>query len=83
MSAHYGKLHRLNQAIEGGFMMMKALARITLLALICALGGTTALAQLQSGRILGTVLDPQRAGIPGATVTVTNVSGSKTCSRAL
>ena len=32
------------------------------------------LAQLQSGRILGTVFDPQRAGIPGATVTVTNLA---------
>ncbi len=55
-------------------MTMKVLARITLLAVLCALGGTTALAQFQSGRIVGTVLDPQRAGIPGATVTVTNVA---------
>ena len=33
-----------------------------------------ALAQLQVPRILGTVFDPQRAGIPGATVTVTNLA---------
>ena len=29
---------------------------------------------MQSGRILGTVFDPQKAGIPGATVTVTNMA---------
>ena len=34
----------------------------------------TLFAQLQSGRILGTVYDPQRAGIPGATVSVTNLA---------
>jgi len=38
------------------------------------LAGTAAFAQLQSGRILGTVFDPQGAGIPGATVTVTNLA---------
>jgi hypothetical protein len=32
------------------------------------------LAQLQSGRIVGTIFDPQKAGIPGATVTVTNLA---------
>jgi hypothetical protein len=31
-------------------------------------------AQLQAGRIVGTVYDPQRAGIPGATITVTNLA---------
>jgi hypothetical protein len=30
------------------------------------------LAQVQSGRIVGTVFDPQRAAVPGATVTVTD-----------
>ena len=54
--------------------MMKLLARVAVLAALCVLTATSAFAQLQSGRILGTVLDPQKAGIPGATVTVTNVA---------
>jgi Carboxypeptidase regulatory-like domain len=54
--------------------MTKMFARVAALAVLLALGGTTAFAQLQSGRILGTVFDPQRAGIPGATVTVTNLA---------
>src|SRR5262245_49937454 len=51
--------------------------RIARLALLIALGsatGGTAFAQLQSGRIVGTVYDPQRAGIPSATVAVENVA---------
>ena len=54
--------------------MTKLLARVAVLTALCVLTGTSAFAQLQSGRILGTVLDPQRAGIPGATVTVTNLA---------
>ena len=54
--------------------MTKLLARVALLAALFVLAGTSAFAQLQSGRILGTVFDPQRAGIPGATVTVTNLA---------
>ena len=54
--------------------MRKLLARVAVLAALCVLAGTSAFAQLQSGRILGTVFDPQRAGIPGATVTVTNMA---------
>ena len=54
--------------------MTKISARVAVLAVLCVLAGTAAFAQLQSGRILGTVFDPQRAGIPGATVTVTNLA---------
>ena len=54
--------------------MSKLLARVAVLAALCVLTATSAFAQLQSGRILGTVLDPQGAGIPGATVTVTNLA---------
>jgi hypothetical protein len=54
--------------------MTKIYARVAVLALLCVLAGTAAFAQLQSGRILGTVFDPQGAGIPGATVTVTNLA---------
>jgi hypothetical protein len=50
------------------------LARVALLTALVSVGGTTVFAQLQSGRILGTVYDPQHAGIPGATVTVTNLA---------
>ena len=55
-------------------MTLGLLARVALLAALWTVGGTTVFAQLQSGRILGTVYDPQRAGIPGATVTVTNLA---------
>jgi hypothetical protein len=46
--------------------------RVTILIVACTLGATTAFAQLQAGRIVGTIFDPQGAGIPGATVSVTN-----------
>ncbi len=36
--------------------------------------GSPVFAQLQSGRIVGTVFDTQKAGIPGATITVTNMA---------
>jgi hypothetical protein len=55
-------------------MMTKRLARIAVLTALFTAGGTTVFAQLQTGRILGTVYDPQHAGIPGASVTVTNVA---------
>ena len=38
----------------------------------CLLTGATAFAQLQAGRIVGQVFDPQKAVVPGATITVTN-----------
>ena len=50
------------------------LAWTALVVALCACGATPLLAQLQSGRIVGTIYDPQRAGIPGAAVTVTNVA---------
>src|SRR5918995_681315 len=65
---------RLNHDFEGGPMSTKMLARVAVLAVLCALGSATVFAQLQSGRIVGTIFDPQRSGIPGATVTVTNVA---------
>jgi hypothetical protein len=54
--------------------MTKVLTRLALLAVLCLLAADSVLAQLQSGRIVGTILDTQRSGIPGATVTVTNVA---------
>src|SRR5262245_42747801 len=55
-------------------MNLRMLARLALLVALGTAMGGTAFAQLQSGRIVGTVYDPQRAGIPGATVAVENVA---------
>ena len=55
-------------------MRLHIAARIALVFALFTLVGTPALAQLQSGRIVGTVLDPQKAGIPGATITVINLA---------
>ena len=54
--------------------MILVLRRVVLAAITLCLVSATAFAQLQSGRIVGTVFDPQKAGIPGATITVTNVA---------
>ena len=40
----------------------------------CLLTGATAFAQLQAGRIVGQVFDPQHASVAGATITVTNAA---------
>ena len=45
-------------------MNLGMLARVALLAALCTVGGTTVFAQLQSGRILGTVYDPAARGYP-------------------
>jgi Carboxypeptidase regulatory-like domain len=50
------------------------LTRVAFVTLVLCMSGAAAYAQLQSGRILGTIFDPQKAGIPGATVTVTNLA---------
>jgi hypothetical protein len=50
------------------------LARLAFLFAFSSVIGTPAFAQLQSGRIVGTVYDPQHAGIPGANVTVANLA---------
>lgn len=55
-------------------MKVRVLTRVAVLAVLCAAGSATLFAQLQSGRIVGTVYDPQHAGIPGASVTVTNLA---------
>ena len=54
--------------------MTKLLARIALLAALFARRRHDGVCAAPVGRIVGTVFDPQRAGIPGATVTVTNVA---------
>jgi hypothetical protein len=55
-------------------MRVPIAARAALVLALFTLVGVPVFAQLQAGRILGTVFDPQKAGIPGATVTVTNVA---------
>ena len=48
--------------------------RLACLLVFSAATAGPAFAQLQGARIVGSIYDPQRAGIPGATVTVTNVA---------
>ena len=45
---------------------------VALLIAFCSVASARLSAQLQTGRLLGTVLDEQHAAVPGATVTVTN-----------
>src|SRR5262245_39110145 len=51
-----------------------ALRMLVVLVGFSTIGSATVFAQLQAGRILGTIFDPQHAGIPGATVVVTNLA---------
>src|SRR5262249_12351694 len=55
-------------------MGMRLTGRVVVLVVFSALAGETMSAQLQTGRIVGTVLDEQHAAVPGATVTVTNLA---------
>ena len=55
-------------------MRVHTAARIAVVFALFLLVGTPAFAQLQSGRVVGTVFDTQKAGIPGATITVSNVA---------
>ena len=55
-------------------MRFQITGRIALVLALFTLIGAPVFAQLQAGRIVGTVFDPQKAGIPGATVTVTNLA---------
>src|SRR5207244_12467277 len=55
-------------------MRMRPLAHVALRVAFCSLASASLSAQLQTGRLLGTVLDQQHAAVPGATVTVTNLA---------
>src|SRR5205809_3621437 len=55
-------------------MELRLPARAVLVIAFSSLAGVPLSAQLQTGRLLGTVLDEQRAAVPGATVTVTNLA---------
>jgi len=44
------------------------------LAVVVVAGSSAAFAQVQAGRMVGTIYDPQHSAIPGATVTVTDVA---------
>ena len=48
------------------------LRRITFLGVLLTVGSLTALGQVQTGEILGTVTDNTGASVPAATVTITN-----------
>jgi hypothetical protein len=55
-----------------GFLRNKWLSPLILIGACLLSGSATAVAQLQAGRIVGQVNDPQHAVISGATVTVVN-----------
>src|SRR5437867_5760496 len=55
-------------------MRMRPLGHVALLVAFCSLASASLSAQLQTGRLLGTVFDAQHAAVPGATVTVTNLA---------
>src|SRR5215208_3847120 len=55
-------------------MGLRFAARLACLVAFTFAGAIPAFAQLQGSRIVGTIYDPQHAGIPGAAVTVTNVA---------
>src|SRR5438093_7577599 len=55
-------------------MEKRLLGGVALLVAFCSLASAPLSAQLQTGRLLGTVLDEQHAAVPGATVTVTNLA---------
>jgi len=50
-------------------MEKRLLGGVALLVAFCSLASAPLSAQLQTGRLLGTVLDEQHAAVPGATVT--------------
>src|SRR5260370_32859360 len=60
---------RLGASISGGQMRLWSFGFVFLLA-----GASAAYAQVQAGRLVGTIYDPQRATIPRATVTVTDAA---------
>src|SRR2546422_462469 len=48
--------------------------RVAAIIVLCGWGCLTAFAQVQSGRIVGTIYDPNKAVVPGATVTVKDLA---------
>ena len=55
-------------------MSRRLVARLACLIALSLALASPVLAQLQGARIVGTIYDPQHAGIPNVTVTVTNVA---------
>src|SRR5487761_115250 len=58
--------------LGGGVAMRKAIRILLILGCVCFLAGLPLLAQVNTGRILGTVTDQTGGVIAGAMVTVTN-----------
>jgi len=55
-------------------MGIRPLGCVALLVAFCSFASAPLSAQLQTGRLLGMVLDEQHAAVPGATVAVTNLA---------
>ncbi len=58
--------------------MKKRCVWLAVAILVISLTPTLLLAQVTTGNIIGTVTDPQGAGVPNATVTVTDVAKGTT-----
>src|SRR5579864_7496440 len=63
---------RCSSLFSGGVDMSKAIRILSLLGCVCFLAGLPLFAQVNTGRILGTVTDQTGGVIAGAMVTVTN-----------
>src|SRR5690242_8215906 len=57
-----------------GGPMSRCLTRTSRLVLPALFAAALAFAQVESGRIVGTVVDPNQAAVPNATVTITNTA---------
>ncbi len=67
---------------RGDFEMSPAYSKYIRTLMVASLSLTSGLAQVESGRIVGTVTDPNQAAVPQAKVTVTN-TGTKQTSTAV
>ena len=63
---------------QNGGISLKSILRPVFIATLILLGAIGAMAQTYRGSVRGTVYDPNRAAIPGAQVSVTNLATGET-----